>query len=306
MTRSPLARRNQSRSGFTLIELLVVIAIIAILAAILFPVFQKVRENARRTACLSNLKQIGLGIVQYNQDYDEKEPPGANIYGSGTGWAAQVYPYLKSIAVYQCPDDSGVGSRASSYGMNANFAINNYGAPATPGYAANTGPPTSHALSDFVAPSNTVMLFEVTNSAGYDVSNVTGASANGFDSDEQNTGGSPTGLGVGISNYDPGGYAAGAATNPLKYATGYMEYSSTDATNGTPNFQAPTGRHTDGSNFLMADTHAKFFRPMSVSAGQSYTPPNQYYRCGGTYTNGANASSSQCGNSSIAATFNLQ
>ena len=65
---------HHKRSGFTLIELLVVIAIIAILAAILFPVFARARENARRTSCVSNLKQIGLGIMQYTQDYDERYP----------------------------------------------------------------------------------------------------------------------------------------------------------------------------------------------------------------------------------------
>ena len=305
---------NKSK-GFTLIELLVVIAIIAILAAILFPVFQKVRENARRTACLSNLKQIGLGIVQYNQDYDEKQPSGANIYGGGNGWAAQIYPYLKSVAVYQCPDDSGHGSRASSYGINSNFTVNPYGVPASTvngvSYLANTAPPNGHSLSEFNAPSKTVMFFEVTNSAGYDVSNGTGANANGFNSDDQSNGGSAAGVGVGTSNYDPGGYAAGAATNPLKYATGYMTHSSTDAVDGVPNFQAATGRHTDGSNFLMADTHAKFFHPMSVSTGGSYTDPgNPYDQCGYTYTYGSNthgaaAATSQCPDSTIVATFNI-
>src|SRR5437868_1670323 len=70
----PRAGRRQAK-GFTLIELLVVIAIIALLAAILFPVFSRVRENARRSSCLSNLKQIMLGAIQYTQDYDERYPP---------------------------------------------------------------------------------------------------------------------------------------------------------------------------------------------------------------------------------------
>ena len=88
------------QKGFTLIELLVVIAIIAILAAILFPVFAKVREKARQTSCLSNEKQIGLAFMQYSEDYDEKIP-------LSRGWASFTYPYIKSIAVYKCPDDPG-------------------------------------------------------------------------------------------------------------------------------------------------------------------------------------------------------
>jgi prepilin-type N-terminal cleavage/methylation domain-containing protein/prepilin-type processing-associated H-X9-DG protein len=93
--------------GFTLIELLVVIAIIAILAAILFPVFARARENARRASCQSNLKQIGLGIMQYTQDYDEKMvPQGNNVGTTYPGWHYLVQPYIKSAQVFNCPSST--------------------------------------------------------------------------------------------------------------------------------------------------------------------------------------------------------
>ena len=99
---------QQRKRGFTLIELLVVIAIVAILAAILFPVFQKVRENARRTACLSNLKQVGLGVIQYEQDNDEfyvlTERGGDVDNAHEYYWGDMLQPYLKSWAVLTCPD----------------------------------------------------------------------------------------------------------------------------------------------------------------------------------------------------------
>ncbi|RYG69050.1 DUF1559 domain-containing protein [bacterium] len=97
------------KSAFTLIELLVVIAIIAILAAILFPVFGRARENARRSSCQSNLKQIGLGIMQYTQDYDESYPSTDMGSGAGTGrvtWDIVIQPYLKSSQIIVCPSDS--------------------------------------------------------------------------------------------------------------------------------------------------------------------------------------------------------
>ena len=110
-----------NRRGFTLIELLVVIAIIALLAAILFPVFARARENARKSSCANNCKQIGVGILQYTQDYDEKFPfaqrnmattePGYD--GPDTpfgpykkqreGWEHLTFPYTKSAQVFQCP-----------------------------------------------------------------------------------------------------------------------------------------------------------------------------------------------------------
>ncbi|RYG63499.1 DUF1559 domain-containing protein, partial [bacterium] len=99
--------------AFTLIELLVVIAIIAILAAILFPVFGRARENARRSSCQSNLKQIGLGIMQYTQDYDEKFPMYRVTFwaaqpGQTFGWADGIQPYLKSEQIFQCPSNNDV------------------------------------------------------------------------------------------------------------------------------------------------------------------------------------------------------
>ncbi|RYX82286.1 DUF1559 domain-containing protein [bacterium] len=90
------------KRAFTLIELLVVIAIIAILAAILFPVFARARENARRSSCQSNLKQVGLGVLQYTQDYDEMMPPYQNtVYF--LPWHHLIEPYVKSVSLYKCP-----------------------------------------------------------------------------------------------------------------------------------------------------------------------------------------------------------
>ena len=93
-----------------MIELLVVIAIIAILAAILFPVFARARENARRSSCSSNLKQIGLGMLQYSQDYDEKyviARTQANAANNNqfSNWAGKIFPYVKSKQLFACPSN---------------------------------------------------------------------------------------------------------------------------------------------------------------------------------------------------------
>ncbi len=103
---SATAHRNRVRA-FTLIELLVVIAIIAILAAILFPVFAQAREKARQTACLSNMKQIGIGLIMYSSDYDEQYPP--SQLGSGAllvSWPQIMQPYIKNEQVFVCPSSA--------------------------------------------------------------------------------------------------------------------------------------------------------------------------------------------------------
>ena len=110
---------QNTKKGFTLIELLVVIAIIAILAAILFPVFARARENARRSSCSSNLKQIALGVIQYVQDYDEKYPQvRAATAGVTTGWAIQMQPYLKSTQIFQCPSETNAPANVNTTDAN--------------------------------------------------------------------------------------------------------------------------------------------------------------------------------------------
>ena len=122
----------RTRKGFTLIELLVVIAIIAILAAILFPVFARAREKARASSCQSNQKQIALGFKMYTNDFDEKFPA-AEIIATGPGsttdwgWGDRIFAYTRNWQVYACPSDSTVvsGSRASdftSYIYNGNLS----------------------------------------------------------------------------------------------------------------------------------------------------------------------------------------
>jgi len=118
------------RKGFTLIELLVVIAIIAILAAILFPVFAKAREKARQSSCLSNVKQISLAFMQYVQDYDERFPGYA--FGSSTVdpwicWPNQMQAYIKNWQVYACP--------SSPYNNRVNYTYHGVTYPQLPCYA---------------------------------------------------------------------------------------------------------------------------------------------------------------------------
>lgn len=166
-----MLRRSDGSRGFTLIELLVVIAIIAILASILFPVFAKVREKARAISCASNLKQLGLGIMQYQEDNDEINPAAFgnnnnNWQGGGSNsWCTLILPYIRSNGVYICPDDTygrgsvdidaggnpinGQAPRISSYSMS--LAWGDWGGQ----FSANAA-----KLASITSPSSTIMLSE--------------------------------------------------------------------------------------------------------------------------------------------------
>ena len=150
MTRiNPNRTESSALKGFTLIELLVVIAIIAILAAILFPVFARARENARRSSCQSNLKQIGLGLIQYTQDYDEQMVRVSYGPGNGDGrsdgsagnfkykWMDATQPYVKSTQIFVCPSD------ASTYGSKYIPSV-----PGAPANNANYGSYTMNCAGD--------------------------------------------------------------------------------------------------------------------------------------------------------------
>lgn len=254
--------RSQVRA-FTLIELLVVIAIIAILAAILFPVFAQAREKARQISCLSNEKQITLAALMYVEDYDEQYPCGSranpvnanNTFEWGMGWAGVVYPYTKNAQILKCPDDS-TGSLPATSTTETLYPVSNF-------YNYNVA--TSPAQAAMAAPANTVLFSEIQG----DRADVTAGNEIGQSTTPPTTF-SATGDGLrDLLSVD--GTAANDQGNTV-YETGIMG-GYTPTTVPFPSFFDYTenngldGRHSTGANYAMGDGHAKYFKPSAVSPG---------------------------------------
>lgn len=211
---------------------MVVIAIIAILAAILFPVFARARENAQRASCQSNLKQIGLGVLQYVQDYDEKFPPLAiNVGGSDILWFQELQPYAKSTQVFLCPSDSD----RTGVGFGTNPAPSGYVNPFHTGYGYNCFGASGKAQSEVQFAATTILMTDCGSQAAGSAPLISETSS-----------AKPRSSLLAVPN--------GIGTN--NYYTGATQ---NDATNG--DWAAPAVRHLGTVNVAFMDGHVKAMKP---------------------------------------------
>jgi prepilin-type N-terminal cleavage/methylation domain-containing protein/prepilin-type processing-associated H-X9-DG protein len=248
-----MQRRVQSKRGFTLIELLVVIAIIAILAAILFPVFARARENARRASCMSNINQMGLAMMQYVQDYDETYPltyypvPAGTVLPDGQIWAGSaaapnifwqqmIYPYHHSVQAFWCPSSTVSNNSVGGVPVPVN---GQYGANVSvmPLWSTTVNPVKLSAINSVA----TTYMFMDAGTYHISYSDALASSGN--------------------VSYVPGIGDAGRSCGSI-------------VTTLTNNIQdCKSGRHFDGVNVGFADGHAKWLKTsVLLQQAQTSTP----------------------------------
>jgi prepilin-type N-terminal cleavage/methylation domain-containing protein/prepilin-type processing-associated H-X9-DG protein len=253
-----------SKKAFTLIELLVVIAIIAILAAILFPVFAQAREKARGISCLSNIKQDGLGVLMYTQDYDETYPIGVQNDWNNS-WPVGILPYTKNNGIFRCPDDD--TQALVSGGWTVPWG----------------GVPISYASNGYIA----------WNGSGWSLKGVIGMSqpwlGNGVQS--QAAVGKAAESVMITERHNRDNLAAGGWGNLSSFGPGevimfgdnslWPTIAPEGIPDGTrnPNNKYPTGpngcvtaHHSELANFLLVDGHAKALRPSSTNPNMVKNP----------------------------------
>jgi prepilin-type N-terminal cleavage/methylation domain-containing protein/prepilin-type processing-associated H-X9-DG protein len=298
------SHRSSRRSGFTLIELLVVIAIIAILAAILFPVFAQAREAARKSSCLSNMKQIGIAVSMYRQDNDEVFPMAyyyLNNNSSSNGyahWSGFMQPYIKNWGIFRCPSDKLGGLAPTNFiGDNQGFGVPAGQTPQNPvqdiqaprlSYTANAAVmprkrrtiDPAQVVSDAAidAPADTIVFVEMTDTPACinDSSEASGVAFKSHRSTNAVTlmgGGKFTGetepLGTPLEALSPAAALAALDTCP-SVGSGALPHIAYTAAK----------RHAGGMNYAFCDGHVKFSKLEKTLDPNQYLWGKQFYSHG--------------------------